>query len=81
MLQEMNSLRPAMYHLADMMSPHLLIDDHARLGQGRLDFAQFIPSVLAPGAMVTIETTRTRPEALEEFEREVELFSMFASGR
>ncbi|MBR3903710.1 MAG: hypothetical protein IKJ29_08645 [Akkermansia sp.] len=81
MLQEMNSLRPAMYHLADMMSPHLLIDDHARLGQGRLDFAQFIPSVLAPGAMVTIETTRTRPEALEEFEREVELFRAFASGR
>lgn len=81
MLHEMNCLHPAMYHLADMMSPELLIDDHARLGQGVLDFAQFIPLVLAPGSMVTIETTRSRPEALGEFVREVELFRTFASGR
>ena len=46
-----------------------------------LDFARFIPGILAPGAMVTIETNRTRPEALEEFEQEVELFRACACGR
>ena len=74
MLHEMNRLSPSMYHLADMMSPDLLIDDHTRLGRGILDFAQFIPGILAPGAMVTIETNRTRPDALDEFKREVEHF-------
>lgn len=80
MLHEMNSLRPAMYHLADMKSPELLIDDHTRLGHGMLDFARFIPGILAPGAMLTIETTRTRPETLEEFKREVEHFRTFAEN-
>lgn len=81
MLREMNSLRPAMYHLADMMDASLFIDDHTRLGMGVLDMAQFIPSILAPGAMVTIETNRSRPDALDEFEREVAVFRRFAGGR
>ena len=81
MLREMNKFQPAMYHLADMMDTALLIDDHTRLGLGVLDMARFIPSVLAPGTMVTIETNRTRPDALDEFEREVEIFRSYASGR
>lgn len=81
MLHEMNSLHPSMYHLADMKSPELFIDDHTRLGLGMLDFAQLIPGILAPGSMLTIETTRTSPEALHEFEQEVKLFRAFASGR
>lgn len=71
MLREMNSLRPTMYHLADMMDHALHIDDHTRLGLGVLDMGQFIPAILAPGAMVTIETNRTLRESLQEFEREV----------
>ena len=81
MLREMNSFQPAMYHLADMKDTALLIDDHTRLGLGVLDMAQFIPSILTPGSMVTIETNRTRPEALDEFVREVEIFRAYASGR
>lgn len=81
MLREMNNFQPSMYHLADMMDTALLIDDHTRLGLGVLDMAQFIPFILAPGAMVTIETNRTRPDALDEFEREVEIFRSYASGR
>lgn len=39
-----------------------------------------IPGILAPGAMLTIETNRTCPEALEEFKREVEHFRTFAEN-
>lgn len=81
MLHEMNAMQPAMYHLADMMDASLLVDDHTRLGMGILDFAQFIPGILAPGAVLTIETNRTSPDALHEFEQEVKLFRAFASGR
>lgn len=81
MLHQMNAMQPAMYHLADMMDASLHIDDHTQLGKGVLDMRQFIPSILAPGAMLTIETTRTRPDALEEFVREVELFRACACGQ
>lgn len=81
MLHEMNAMQPAMYHLADMMDASLHIDDHTPLGKGVLEMRQFIPSILAPGAMLTIETTRTSPDALHEFEQEVKLFRAFASGR
>lgn len=81
MLHEMNALHPAMYHLADMMDASLHIDDHTQLGNGVLDMRRFIPSILAPGAMVTIETNRSRPDSLEEFVREVAFLSSFSSGR
>lgn len=81
MLHEMNAMQPAMYHLADMMDASLHIDDHTPLGKGVLDMRQFIPSILAPGAMLTIETNRTSPDALHEFEQEVKLFRAYASGR
>ena len=81
MLSEMNSLHPTMYHLADMMDASLLIDDHTQLGQGVLDMAQFIPSVIGNNAMVTIETNRRRPDSLEGFEREVALLKLLASGQ
>lgn len=77
LLQEFNSLQPAMYHLADMMDTTQHIDDHTQLGKGCLDMGSFIPSILQPGAMVTIETTRRNPHSLEEFEREVEWFQCF----
>ncbi|MBP3498460.1 MAG: hypothetical protein J6J97_00065 [Akkermansia sp.] len=76
-LHEMNALHPTMYHLADMMDTALRIDDHTRLGQGVLDMARFIPSILAPGAMLTIETNRTSPDALREFELETRILRRF----
>lgn len=78
MLREMNALCPAMYHLADMMDASLHIDDHTQLGNGVLDMRRFIPSILAPGALVTIETNRSRPDSLDEFAREVDVFRAFA---
>ena len=81
MLHQMNAMQPAMYLLADMVDASLLVDDHTGLGMGILDFAQFIPGILAPGAVLTIETNRTSPDALHEFEQEVKLFRAFASGR
>ena len=77
LLQEFCALKPAMYHLADMMDPAQLIDDHTQLGLGKLDMGLFIPSVLPTGAMVTIETTRRNMHSLEEFEREMEWFQRF----
>ena len=77
MLQEFNALRPAMYHLADMMDATQLIDDHTQLGQGILDMRSYIPTVLQPGAMVTIETNRLIRDSLVEFEREVAWLRQF----
>lgn len=76
-LQAFQAMQPAMYHLADMMNESLLIDDHSPLGSGCLDMRRFIPSVLAPGAMVTIETNRRNPDSLAEFEREVAWLRQF----
>lgn len=73
MLREFCAFRPAMYHLADMMDITQLIDDHTLLGRGALDFSRFIPSILPPGAMVTIETNRSRQDSLEEFEDELQM--------
>lgn len=80
MLREMNGLNPAMYHLADMKNAALHIDDHTPLGQGVLDMGMLVAEALCPGAMVTIETKRTRPESLEEFEQEVKLLRAFAGN-
>lgn len=72
MLKGFHALHPTMYHLADMMDNTQLIDDHTLLGRGTLDFSRFIPAVLPPGAMVTIETNRSRQDSLTEFEEELE---------
>lgn len=80
MLRELFAFRPAMYHLADMMDNTQLIDDHTLLGRGTLDFSRFIPSVLPPGAMVTIETNRSRQDSLAEFEEELEWLRRCASA-
>lgn len=80
MLREMNGLNPAMYHLADMKNAALHIDDHTPLGQGVLDMGMLVAEALCPGSMVTIETKRTRPESLEEFEQEVKLLRAFAGN-
>ena len=77
LLQAFNALQPVMYHLADMMDPAQHIDDHTRLGLGNLEMDTLLPPILRPGAMITIETTRSHPHALEEFEREVEWFQRF----
>ncbi len=79
MLNEFCALCPAMYHLADMMDNTQLIDDHTLLGRGTLDFSRFIPAVLPPGAMVTIETNRSRQDSLVEFEDELEWLMRCAS--
>ncbi len=71
LLREFNALTPAMYHLADMQDPAQLVDDHTQLGQGNLDMRLFIPTILQPGAMVTVETTRRKMNSLEEFEQEM----------
>ncbi len=70
-LRDFRALGPAMYHLADMMEPTLLIDDHTQLGHGCLDMGDFIPDILQPGAMVTIETNRRSHDDLSEFEAEL----------
>lgn len=45
-----------------------------------VDFSRFIPSVLPPGAMVTIETNRSRLDSLAEFEEELEWLRRCASA-
>lgn len=76
-LMAFNALGPSMYHLADMMDTSQYIDDHTQLGQGNLDMCGIIPAVLAPAAMVTIETNRRKPGSLEEFEREINWLQRF----
>ena len=81
MLRDFSTFRPSMYHLADMMDVSQLIDDHTLLGRGALDFSRFIPSILPPGAMVTIETNRSRQDSLAEFEAELQVVaSLFSSA-
>lgn len=80
-LKEFCALCPAMFHLADMMDKTQLIDDHTLLGRGTLDFSRFIPSILPPGAMVTIETNRSRQDSLAEFEAELEWLSRCTSEK
>ena len=70
LLAAFRALEPAMFHLADMMTEDLLIDDHTQLGLGCLNFRRFIPGILTPGATVTIETNRRHPDTLEEFKDE-----------
>lgn len=70
-LRDFQALGPAMYHLADMMTPTQLIDDHTPLGLGTLDMSKFIPDILQAGATVTIETNRQRHDSLCEFEAEL----------
>ncbi len=71
LLREFRALNPAMFHLADMMSNSQWVDDHTPLGQGVLDMRRFIPSILTPGSMVTIETNRKLANSLEEVEAEL----------
>lgn len=80
LLREFCALRPAMYHLADMMDISLLIDDHTALGKGRLDFSRYIPSVLPAGSMVTIETNRSCRDSLIEFEEELQVLARISEG-
>lgn len=70
LLAAFHSLRPAIYHLADMLDEKLLIDDHTPLGHGCLKLEKFVPDILEPGATVTIETNRPRPDTLEDFAEE-----------
>lgn len=65
-LCEFRALNPAMYHLADMMDVTQYVDDHTPLGQGTLEMHRFIPSILTPGSMVTIETNRRSHDSLAE---------------
>lgn len=78
MLHEFCALRPVMFHLADMVNTSQLVDDHTPLGQGTLEFQRLIPSVLPPGSMVTIETTRKRHDSLAEFEEELSVLARIA---
>lgn len=70
-LAAFNDFGPQMYHLSDMKRSDLLIDDHTMLGLGVLDMRSWFPAILAPGSTITIETTRSRVDAMEEFESEV----------
>lgn len=80
LLREMNRLNPVMYHLADMKDAALHIDDHTPLGQGVLDLETLVAAALRPGAMVTIESKRTHPESLAEFEQEVKLLRAYVGN-
>lgn len=72
MLRDFIALRPAMYHMADMMDASQLIDDHTPLGKGTLDLPHCFSAITPSRAYVTIETVRSRHDSLVEFEAELE---------
>ncbi len=69
-LQELNALRPQMYHLsdvADMSSPY---DAHPHLGTGKLDIARLKKELFVPGATISVETNKNSKTELNDFKED-----------
>lgn len=69
-LQELMSLKPAMFHLSDvtdMMSPY---DAHPHLGTGQLDIVRLKREIFPADAVISVETNKDSKENLDDFEKD-----------
>ena len=63
-------LRPAMFHLSDVVDMSSPYDAHPHLGTGRLDLCRLCREVFSPTAAISIETVRDSMTDLEDFRRD-----------
>lgn len=68
---ELNSrLRPAMFHLSDVVDMSSPYDAHPHLGTGRLDLSRLCREVFPAAARISVETVRDSMSDLEDFRKD-----------
>ncbi|QQR49692.1 TIM barrel protein [bacterium] len=68
-LNQFNKLKPTMYHLTDGDQAGIY-DVHWHFGAGTFDVAKIL-SIYRPHSLLTIETEKTYPDKLDDFEHDV----------
>ena len=69
-LHKLMKLRPAMFHLSDIMDITSPYDVHLHLGSGRLDIARLKRTIFPADAIISVETNKDNKENLDDFERD-----------
>ena len=73
-LKELMTLEPRMYHLSDLKDVHSFYDSHSHLGTGTLDITALKREILPSKAKISIETEKSLPQSLQDFEDDVAYF-------
>ncbi len=73
-LRKFESLNPEIHHLADMISYRDELDTHEGLGKGVINLREVL-AILPKGARLTLETPKSQPDRLDDFEAEVRMLA------
>lgn len=73
-IKELMTLDPQMFHLSDLKDTHSVYDSHAHLGTGTLDISVLKHKILPANARISIETEKSFPQSLQDFEEDVAYF-------
>ena len=71
-VERLAGLRPAMFHLSDVVDMESLYDAHPHLGTGNLDVRRLVERVFPGDAAITIETVKDSRDSLDDFRKDVE---------
>lgn len=69
-IQQLNLLKPKMYHLSDVTDMTGVYDAHPHLGTGHLDIRRLKQEIFPSDAVISIETVKDSKENLNDFERD-----------
>lgn len=69
-LNDLNFLKPAMYHLSDITNMTSPYDEHPHLGSGKLDIARLVHNLFHQESIISIETSKESKRDLEDFKKD-----------
>ena len=75
-IEKLNTFKPVIYHLSDVVDMASQYDAHPHLGTGRLDIERLCSCVFPVGAKISVETVKDSKRFLDDFSADVRLLLM-----